>query len=111
MEMSQADIADRLTILWLKREHRLLDSYAELYDLEIACNAPSECVQRLYEENKRGWDAVQQVTDHFEGRKALLTYDLIQACRAAHESNKARIAIKNEIAANCREALERKTWQ
>lgn len=108
MEMAQADVVDRLTILELRQEHNLPAN--DLPRFQAACKAPRYLVDQMKQINRDGWAAVEIVTNHFEGKCSVLEYDLIQACRAAHVSNRQRIALKNKISKMFDEPQEPKTW-
>ena len=109
MKMSQADLADRITILELKLKEGL-PVYAELSLYLWECEAPAELVDQLRAVNADGWHWVGIITDHFEGRRCVPDDILLNACRLAHDSNKARIALKNEISRAFGDCIESKTW-
>ena len=95
--LSQADIADRITILTLKYEAGFKEVLSELTELSYECRVSVDLIDALYRVNKQAWEAVLQVTEHFENRKILSDTELIDWCRKAHVLNKERIALKNQI--------------
>ena len=107
--MSQAEVADRLTILELKYENGL-HARGEHTRLASCCQVPESMMNQLRRINRQGWDAVGRVTEHFEGRAVLIDSEIIEQCRRAHASNKERIAMKNEISRWFGGSAEAKTW-
>ena len=108
--LSQADITDRMTILTLKYEAGFTEVLAELGKLVDECLVSSDLIEALYSVNRQAWEAVLQVTEHFENRKILPDAELIDWCRKAHVLNKERIALKNQISEKFKQNKERKTW-
>ena len=109
--LSQAEIADRITILELKHRHCLIDARREVDYLMSHCTVPLDMLNRLRIANENGWESMQAMVDHFEGRKVICDADLLNMIRVAYERNKARVAVKNEISAFINERQEAKSWK
>ena len=107
---SQAEIADRITILELKSEYSAVDISDEIDWLRRYCLVPLAQMDQLREINREGWEAVRYVTEHFEKRKVLSDSRIIKHCRLAHLSNRKRVVLKNEITAALGGHAEYKTW-
>ena len=97
MKISLGDIADRYSIVRLKKERSDAEVYKELFFLtkEIEKNSLTEYTDRLYTVNGQIWDLESDIRKGKEkelgleevGRRAILI----------REKNKQRIDIKNEI--------------
>ena len=109
---TQGEIADRISILELKRAHGLLAP--ELMIFQAAYRGRAQDLERLREINACAWPVVERIHGYFAG--PVLPADaripsVIEDCRAAHQLNRLRVAVKNAINAQFNEAREEKTWK
>jgi len=104
IEVSNGEIADKLTIIEIKRE-RIKDK-TKLANLEKEYNVLNEAIQKiidkkhplyleLYEINKQLWD----IEDHIRDleRNKVFNDDFIQTSRSVYFANDKRSTIKRKI--------------
>jgi len=108
--LTQAEIADRITILGLKARHGF-DVESEMARMQRHCIVPWDLVEPLRRANKECWDAMQGMIDHFEGRAVLPDLELIAVVRGGYFSNKERVRLKNVISETVGEQQELKSWE
>jgi len=109
--LTQAEIADRITILELKDKNGVVAACSEVGYLKSHCYVPSELMDELREANAAGWDAMQSMVDHFDGGKAMTHSQLAWVTEEGYRANKRRVGIKNKIAQHTGGAQEAKSWK
>ena len=103
--MRIAEIVDRYTILRLKSEHGLDVEKPLKAFKKIAMTAPEALVQKLYEINAQMWEIEDMAELGGEGLE-----DMGRMFHKQRELNKARVAVKNEIAQHFKEEMELKLF-
>ena len=108
--LTQAEIADRITILELKDKHRVIAACSEVEYLKSHCYAPPELLDELREANAAGWDSKQALADHFDGDKKLSEHELAVVIEGGYAAGKRRARIKYQIWLHTGGPLEAKSW-
>ena len=109
MRLTQGEIADRISILEIKRRHG--GGVEELAELMSHWKGKQNLLDELRFINGMAWDRVERIHAHFGG-KAIEDKDaVIDDCKWAHFFNKMRVGIKNRINADSGEYQEFKTWK
>ena len=109
------ELADRISILEIKREKSYCDpnELADLHNQWDQIGLGRDYIDQLKGINLEAWDCVDQIYNFFDSDEFSVNYmEQATVCRKAHQLNKQRVTLKNQInAALGVDRKEVKTWK
>lgn len=108
IELTQGEIADRISILELKRANGL--ESPELERLREHYVGHPDDLEELRIINKRAWVVVERLNTFLYDLGPYSNDAVLDDFRRAHLYNRERVEIKNRINAEFNQSIERKTW-
>lgn len=108
MNLTQGEIADRITILELKNKAGL--PTPELDDFRMAYRGPESSLEPLREINQQAWDVVERLNTFLYDLGPWDSDEVLKDFKTCHVLNRKRVDLKNAINDGFGQAVEHKTW-